>query len=179
MEPGNPDIRQAVERSRGLLKKIQLILPLFKGYRKLEDLREADELLRRQLSDILQQTLKNLQDQRVSLVNSGTFDQLTNIASVISKTQELQGDILHASQGYSGISPAIRVDESTLNALYENDLKFLEVCQSIKNSSLGGESGQIGSDLSKLNGEIDLARTSWQERIQKVQNILLQSVGES
>ncbi len=179
MEPGNPDIRQEVERSRGLLKKIQLILPLFKGYRKLEDLREADELLRRQLSDILQQTLKNLQDQRVSLVNSGAFDQLTSIASVISKTQELQGDILHATQGYSGISPAIRVDEGTLNALYESDLKFLEVCQGIKNSSLSSESGQIGSDLSRLNGEIDLARTSWQERILKVQNILIQSGGES
>lgn len=173
MEPGNPDIRQEVERSRGLLKKIQLIVPLFKGYRKLEDLREADELLRRQLSDILQQTLTNLQEQRVNLVNSGVFDELTSIASVISKTQELQGDILHATQGYSGISPAIRVNEDTLNALYESDLKFVEVCQSISNSSLGSDAGQIKSSLAKLSGEIDLARTAWQERLEKVQNILL------
>ena len=179
MEPGNPDIRQEVDRSRGLLKKIQLIVPLFKGYRKLEDLREADELLRRQLSDILQQTLKNLQDQRVNLVNSGVFDQLTHIASVISKAQELQGDILHATQGYSGISPAIRVDEGTLNALYESDLKFLEVCQNIKNSSLSGDSGEIGPGLARLNSEIDLAKTSWQERLEKVQNILLQNGGEN
>lgn len=155
------------------MKKIQLIVPLFKGYRKLEDLREADELLRRQLSDILQQTLTNLQEQRVNLVNSGVFDELTSIASVISKTQELQGDILHATQGYSGISPAIRVNEDTLNALYESDLKFVEVCQSISNSSLGSDAGQIKSSLAKLSGEIDLARTAWQERLEKVQNILL------
>ena len=178
MGPGNPDIRQEVDRSRGLLKKIQLIIPLFKGYRQLEDLREADELLRKQLSDILQQTLKNLQDQRVNLVNSGVFDELTNIASVISKTQELQGDILHATQGYSGISPAIRVSDDTLNSLYESDLKFLEVCQNLKNSSLESETGQVKENLSRLNGEIDLARTAWLERLEKVQNILMQTGGD-
>ncbi len=159
------------------MKKIQLMVPLFKGYRKLEDLREADELLRRQLSDILQQTLKNLQDQRVNLVNSGVFDQLTQIAAVISKAQELQGDILHAAQGYSGISPAISVDEGTLNALYESDLKFLEICQNIKNSSFSSDHAQIASSLAKLNSEIDLAKASWQERLEKVQNILLQNGG--
>ncbi len=172
MEPGKPDIRQEVERSRGLLKKIQLSVPLFRGYRELEDFRQADELLRKQLSDILQQTMESLQEKRVSLVNKGTFGQLTNIASVLSKAQELQGDVLHATQGYSGISPSIRVDGSTLNSLYESDLKFLEVCQNIKNSSIGN-SDNLGEELSKIENEIDLAKTAWSERLEKVENILL------
>jgi hypothetical protein len=178
MEPENPDIRQEVDRSRGLLKKIQLLVPLFHGYRELEDFRQADELLRKQLSDILQQTMKNLQDQRVALVNKGAFGELTNIASVLSKTQELQGDILHATQGYSGISPSIRVDADTLNSLYESDLKFLEVCQNIKNSS-SGNSANMEDELSRINSEIDLAKTAWAERLEKVENILLKSGGKS
>ena len=42
----SPDIRGTVEDNRGLLKKIQIIVPGFSGYREKEDLRAADELLR-------------------------------------------------------------------------------------------------------------------------------------
>jgi len=38
------DLRTKVEEDRGLLKKIELFLPGFRGYRKKEDLRAADSL---------------------------------------------------------------------------------------------------------------------------------------
>ena len=49
MTPDSPDLRTEVDKSRGLLKRIQLLVPGYSGYRKLEDLRAADELLRGQI----------------------------------------------------------------------------------------------------------------------------------
>ena len=48
------DLRNKVEDDRGLLKKIQLAIPGFRGYRQKEDLRIADSLLRIQIADLLQ-----------------------------------------------------------------------------------------------------------------------------
>ena len=44
------DLRSKVEDDRGLLKKIELLIPGFRGYREREDLRAADSLLRQQLA---------------------------------------------------------------------------------------------------------------------------------
>jgi len=48
-----PDIRDRVEQDRGLLKKIQLVIPGYAGYRRREDIRAADNLLRIQLANQL------------------------------------------------------------------------------------------------------------------------------
>ena len=46
------DIRNDVEDNRSILKKIQLLVPGFSGYRQKEDIRIADQLLRSQVSGI-------------------------------------------------------------------------------------------------------------------------------
>lgn len=179
MQPGNPDIRNEVENSRGLLKQIQIHLPLFRGYRKLEDLRVADELLRKQISSILVQALQNLQDRRVSLVNQGKFDTLTLIASEISDIEEFQGEVLHTQQGYSGISPSIRMDESKVGALYDYDLKFLDAAEKIRDLSKLPESSDLSGSLSSLSNAVRTARESWGERVAAVKGILISSEGVS
>ena len=50
MDTTNPDIRNQVDDSRGVLKRLQLLIPGFRGYRQLEDLRVADALLRKQVA---------------------------------------------------------------------------------------------------------------------------------
>src|SRR5256712_13929230 len=52
-KPTMPDIRDRVEQDRGLLKKIQLVIPGYAGYRRQEDIRAADNLLRIQLANQL------------------------------------------------------------------------------------------------------------------------------
>jgi len=44
------DIRQRVKEDQGILKKIQMFVPGFRGYRQREDLRDADRMLRDQLA---------------------------------------------------------------------------------------------------------------------------------
>ena len=57
----DPDIRQQVDDSRGFQKKLELLVPGLRGYRTHEDLRVADDLLRNQVADKLDQTKANLE----------------------------------------------------------------------------------------------------------------------
>lgn len=176
MHSGNPDIREEVDDNRGIIKDIQLIVPFFHGYRKLEDIRVADELLRKEVSKILQQAIDALQNEKAALVNQGTFDKLTLIGSSMSRLQEFQGELLHAQQGSSGISPAIRLDKVKLDKLYEYDLKFLKISAGIRGLANLNGSEDIAGSLSKLSLEVDSARNAWESRIQAVEDILL-SIG--
>lgn len=177
MQPGNPDIREAVEKNRGLLKKIQLHIPIFSGYRKLEDIRVADELLRKQMSQILQQAIESIKAEREALVSENKFDKIVMFEDIISRLQEFQGELLHAQQGSTGISPSIRLDEGKLEQLYTYDLKFLDVSDKIKKMSSLGDSQNIDSSLQEIRSAVSDAKTSWEERIQAVENILLTAGG--
>ncbi len=176
MSSETPDLRNRVEDSRGLLKKIQLVVPGFRGYRQLEDLREADELLRRQVVQMLQGTESLVKQARTNMVNNGDYGNLQPAASLLSKMQMLEGDIMHAEQGYSGISPAIRVKQQTLDALYEYDYAFIASASLLKSTadaagiaSLSGDN--LNSELAKLSVMADDIRSSLSKRMEAVENI--------
>lgn len=173
MQSGNPDIREEVDNSRGVIKEIQLLVPFFHGYRKLEDIRVADELLRKEVSNILQQAIDSLQNEKSTLVTQGSFDKLTLIGSSMSRLQEFQGELLHAQQGSSGISPAIRLDKVKLDKLYEYDLKFLKISASIRNLANLSGSDDLAGSVNKLSDAVNSAKTAWESRIQAVEDILL------
>src|SRR6266850_6048378 len=127
-----PDMRERVEDDRGLLKKIQLKIPGFAGYRRREDLRSADNLLRIQLADRMKKVKETLEKARQDFTRNYQMAQLEPLGALVFKAQELEGRIRHAEQGYSGISADIRVEERELNTLYEFDLALLagiDACQ--------------------------------------------------
>lgn len=177
MDSTNPDIRGEVDESRGLLKKIQLVIPGFRGYRQLDDIRVADALLRKQVSSLLQASESRLQDARSSMVSSGNFQMLTQIASVLSQLQQFEGELLHSEQGYSGISPAIRINAARLNALYQYDYGFLQgASDAAKLCDLSGILGSpdqesLGRRISDIKDSIQKMKYSWEQRIITVENI--------
>lgn len=104
------DLREAVNDDRGVLKKIQLFIPGFSGYRKKEDLRIADSMLRNQVADNFKTSvLIPVEMVRELAANALELDLMNDIASVLSKAKTLEASIRHAEQGYSGISAAVRI----------------------------------------------------------------------
>jgi len=91
-----PDIRKRVEEDRGLLKRIQLHIPGFAGYRRKEDLRASDNLLRVQLSKRLGEVRDGLEECRRVLVAEYDTDELEDIGGLINKLQTLEGKVRHA-----------------------------------------------------------------------------------
>jgi len=186
MQPnsGNDDIRQEVTESRGLLKKIQLLIPGFRAYRIGDDLRVADEMLRKQVSNNLNMAMAKLVSARSQMASNGDFQTLTPIGSALSKIQQLDGEILHSAQGYTGISPAIRIDESKLNALYEYDLSFVDSSAKINDAAgmpgiTSGDAAALSTGIANIIGLISVIRDSWRKRIDTVEKIIIAQKGET
>ena len=126
------DLREAVKEDRGILKKIQLFIPGFSGYRKKEDLRIADSMLRNQVADNFKTSvLIPIEMVREHASNALELDLMNDIAGVLSKAKTLESSIRHAEQGYSGISAAVRIREDELNKLYEYDLALFEAVNAL------------------------------------------------
>ncbi|MCX8174086.1 MAG: hypothetical protein N3F63_05735 [Thermoplasmata archaeon] len=126
------DIREKVEEDRGILKKIQLLIPGYAGYRRREDIRIADNLLRIQLADKLKLARQDVESCRRVLVENYETKHLEKIGSLSAQFQRLEGDLRHAEQGYSGISPALQIKEAELNKLYEFDYSMASLIESIR-----------------------------------------------
>ncbi len=96
-----PDIRDRVEQDRGLLKKIQLVIPGYAGYRRREDIRDQWAM-------------------------DGKIQGLQGIGNVIFTLEGLEAKVRHAEGGYSGLSATIQIKETELDRLYEYDYAMLE-----------------------------------------------------
>jgi hypothetical protein len=180
MSENTPDLRKTVEQNRGTWKKLQLKIPGLEEYRKLEDIRAADQLLRKQISDNLNDSKAKLEELKKTITIKNDFSNLTIIGSTISQIQQISGVIQHAQQGSAGISPAIRIDESVLNKLYEYDFNSINASEKIfttcSNSISDYNSGilipVISSKISSMLDELDMY---WKKRLDSVQNILVTS----
>ena len=121
-----PDIRERVEEDRGLIKKIQLKIPGYAGYRRREDIRNADILLRNQVADQVKKVRSDLEGVRDGLAAAGKYQGLQPIGNLIFNLQATEAKVRHAEGGYSGISANIRVEEPELDKLYEYDYSMLD-----------------------------------------------------
>ncbi len=119
------DLRKKVEEDRGLIKKIELAIPGFRGYRKREDLRVADNLLRSQLADKIRNVRRTIEGCRETLTKKMELEALEEAGGLVNQIAMIEGKLRHAEQGYTGVSPDYRIEEEELNRLYEWDLSLL------------------------------------------------------
>lgn len=176
-QDNGPDIRKTVDEDRSILKKIQLLIPGFRGYRQKEDIRTADEILRSEIGKIMQTAISSLKSSRQNAINLDKFGPLNFIGNSISSVETLQGDIVHGQQGYSGLVASIKVTDDVLNKLYEYDYEYVSKCKQI--AELCSRVEQIGTmnDNDVLNTLNDIttlvndARKVWATRMETVQGI--------
>ena len=178
MPENNPDLRDKIVENRGTWKKLQLKIPGLREYRSLEDLRAADQLLRKQVSDKLNESKNKVEDLRKAVTAKGDFSNLTLIGSTISQIQQVSGVLQHSQQGSAGISPNIRIDEGVLNKLYEYDFNFVntaeQVFSSCSSSTSEYNSGKSIQEItSKISSMLDDLSHSWKQRLESVENILV------
>jgi len=127
------DIRERVRESRGLLKQIELAIPGFRGYRKREDLRISDSLLRQQIAERFKEVLIDMEKCRKILSKKLDLSLLDEIGGVMNELDTAINHLKHAPQGYSGISADYQIGENELNNLYEWDISLLDKIAEIHN----------------------------------------------
>ncbi len=176
-QDGGNDIRSEVEDNRSILKKIQILVPGFSGYRQKEDIRIADQLLRSQVSGIFRNCITTLENMRQSLSQCFKMSNLLSLADLISLLQALGGDIMHAEQGYSGFAAPIKIKNASLDRIYDFDFSFVNSGNEIKNL-LGATADpcsmsdqELSSLIAKSKSFALQCRESWSHRLEEIENI--------
>jgi len=180
LSENNPDIRQQVEASRGALKKLQLLIPGLRGYRRLEDIRVSDQMLRNQVADKLDHVKDNLQQLRKQVATANDFTNLTPIGSLISQVQGLSGEVRHAQQGYSGWVAPIAINEGKLNSLYEYDFAFVSAVFQLDDATSPGKlnydstaPNSIQTSVSQFSRSVADIKQKWSVRMETIEGIAL------
>ena len=165
------DLRERVEEDRGLLKRIQLHIPGFAGYRRKEDLRTADNMLRIQVSNQLKSLRAQLEEARGTLTSNYQMKALEPIGTVIFKCESLEGLIRHAEQGYSGLVSDIKVLEPQLNNLYMFDATMLDGIDGLSKEAAGlvadagGEAPKVMAHIQALQKGLADVETNFKRRM--------------
>lgn len=180
MSQGNPDIRQQVEDSRGIAKKLELLIPGLRGYRTKEDIRVSDSMLRNQMADKLDHVKDNLQQLRKLVAASNDLNNLTTVGSLIAQVQTLSGEVRHAAQGYSGWVAPIQMNDDKLNKLYEYDYSFVSAVFSLDQATAPGSlkydptaPNSIQTTMSGLASSVADIRQKWSTRVEAIQGVAL------
>ena len=179
------DLRQLVVDDRGLLKKIELCIPGFRGYRLREDIRTADMILRSYLADqIDSEVQKKIKRVREIFSKSLELDFLNDIGEIININKGLIAKIRHAEQGYTGISPQYRIEESELNQIYDYDYKLIESIKGIQlkselltNQARGDIIPEIKKTFSEIKGELEILDELFDKRQSQFINTIIRNAG--
>jgi hypothetical protein len=176
----NPDIRTQVDASRGPQKNLELLIPGLRNYRKLDDLRVADDMLRNQVADKLLAAKANLEATRKAMATAGDYSNLTNVGSLVSQLQQIAGEVRHAEQGYSGWVASVTIDQSRLDQLYNYDYDFvaagfdLVTATSPPNLSYDPASpASVMAPLARVGAAMSDFKQKWGVRMEAVKGILV------
>lgn len=172
------DLKKRVQEDRGLIKNIQLAIPGFRGYRKREDIRSSDSLLRAQIADQLHDDVAVvLEESRKSLAESLDFSLLKEIGRLIQIEKTIEARIRHAEQGYSGISPNYRIEEDELNALYQYDWNLIQhvkdlvaITSDLSKNIKDGNINEATNGCITLTNKFDIIDELLEDRMEKMSN---------
>ncbi len=172
------DLRERVTEDRGLLKKLELAIPGFRGYRKREDLRIADSLLRKQLANNLGKIREKMELARHDLTKKMEMSLIDNMASLMNNITSTENRVRHAEQGYSGVSADFNVREDELNKIYEWDLNLISDLDNLSNSANSlqttistGNTSEIDQKINEVEKEIREFNSLFDKRIKIIANL--------
>jgi len=170
-----PDIRDRVEEDRGLLKKIQLHVPGYAGYRRREDLRAADKFLRIQLADRLVAIRRDVEAVRGYMTRNYIRDNLEQLGNLILSFQEVEGKLRHSAGGYSGLSPMLRIEEDELEKLYEYDYSMVTALDAISKgvppldaAVKAGDKNAATTGIDAVKGNLGTLDKAFRQRLQVI-----------
>jgi hypothetical protein len=165
-----PDLRERVAEDRGLLKRIQLHVPGFAGYRRREDLRQAENMLRIQMANSLKSARETTEEARELMVEENHYKELDRVGRIINRFRKLEGRVRHAEGGYTGISPAIRIEDAEINRLYEYDASLLDDASALAEESAelkgaAGEAKEVRKRTKELRSHLEAFEDTFEKRM--------------
>ena len=120
------DLTEKVQASQRKLEELAGRLPGFGGYKRKEQRREADKLLRMHVARKGQDLLGRINEVQEELSREGKLRLLMVLERAMTKLQLFIDRLKTASYGYAGVFDALKVDEDVLDRLYTFDQDMLQ-----------------------------------------------------
>lgn len=178
---GPVDLRASVDQSRGTLKRLELLIPGYHGYRQADDIRAADSLLRRQIADRLKNARTTGENARTVLTSAGQYAPLNDLAPLLADLLRIEPKVRSAEQGYSGIAAALKVGPQQLDRLYEYDYGFAlaadqfgQTMAQLPALASSGNAASLQSLIATARNQLSQFDQAFQARLRAVEGIQVQ-----
>ncbi len=101
---------------------------------------------------------QELEASREAAAQSSPMISLSNLGNVIFELEGMEARVRHAEQGYSGFSPAIRIEEEELDRLYEYDYAMIEGLERATNDLSTLRTAAEGNDKAAFDNSVRALR---------------------
>jgi hypothetical protein len=148
--------RRVRERA-GLLEKLELAIPGYRGYKERELRREADRLIREHLLKMLEPAYRDFKSSMLAAAASGDPNLIQLYNQVQALFDRAIAKLRTASYGYSGFFDAAKIREAELDKLLEYDWNLAETVSRVAGAASAAakaEPAKLGEALSSLRGEL-------------------------
>jgi hypothetical protein len=132
------------------LKKVQRYIPGFRGYLQKDDIRDADRMLRMQLSQKISVARKNLEEAKASIEEKGLMVDILQIESALSSLKRMSSEIGYADSGYSWMASDSNPIEDEVERIYDCDAGLLDQITMLQGISSEFSSAASDSDVATL-----------------------------
>jgi len=120
------DYRDRIDSDKGSLERLIGRIPGYRGYKDRELSREADKLLRGEISGKFSQEKDRLLEVQRQLSRGGGLLLLGDIDLAVRRLETLADTVRTATYGYAGLFASINIREEELGALYDHDSALLD-----------------------------------------------------
>jgi len=125
------DLTEKVQASQNAFERLTSRIPGYGGYKRKEQRRDADKLLRLHVARQYEEQLKRLNEVQYTVTSTGGLALIVPLERGSMRLQLLIDRIKTASYGYAGLFDATKVGEEELDGLYAFDESMLDGVQSL------------------------------------------------
>lgn len=162
------DLTEKIQSSQSKFESLVSKIPGYGGYKKKEQRRDADKLLRLYVAKKYEEQLTKLNQIQYDLTMQGRLRVLVPLERASMKLQLLIDRIKTASYGYAGLFDAIKIKEDELTKLYQFDEAMLEsvdgLAAALAAVAAKGEVGDPSAETAQLVQLLEELNTTFSQR---------------
>lgn len=154
-----PETEEDIGEDQAPLKKVQRYIPGFRGYLQKDDVRDADRMLRMQLSQKISVARKNLEGAKASIEEKGLISDASQIESALNSLKRISSEIGYADSGYSWMASDSNPIEDDVERIYDYDAALLDQMTLLQGISSELSAAASDSDIATLDRDSADIRT--------------------
>lgn len=154
------------------LRKVRSYVPGFMGYGSEDNIRDAERLMRIQISQKIALARRELDAARESMLEEGLRAEVDEIDGVINILRRIDGEISYSDAGYGGSDSGLGLSHDEIDNLYEYDARLLDhmgsmlsLASEIRSSAMAGDVPVSLKLLDDLRGELSMVEEMFIRRM--------------